>query len=100
MKKQEDSINELISIRNTRLVSILVLYLIIILVLNLVLWSRFVEDAKKSLWITRCMLMIVPLEVIFNIQKIKDFVITTSKNTMDAPIIENSYIYIYIYINI
>ncbi len=44
-----------------------------------VVWSRFVESMRLSLWVTKSMLAIIPIEVIEKVKVIKDFLMTTSQ---------------------
>lgn len=42
-------------------------------------WNLFVETTRTSLWVTKCMLGIIPIKVILEVKNIKDFLVSSSK---------------------
>ena len=65
--------------------SILILftaYLVILSVLYFFVWTMFVEHTRNSLWVTKCMLGIIPVNTILEVKNIKDFLINSSKGLM------------------
>ncbi len=59
-------------------------YIVILFLLYFILWNKFMESTRHSLWVTKSMLAIIPLEIIQKVPKIKDFLLASSKNTLSA----------------
>ena len=59
-------------------------YIVILFLLYFILWTKFMEATRHSLWVTKSMLAIIPLEIIQKVPKIKDFLLASSKNTLSA----------------
>jgi hypothetical protein len=59
-------------------------YIVILFLLYFILWSKFLEATRHSLWVTKSMLAIIPLEIIQKVPKIKDFLLASSKNSLSA----------------
>jgi len=59
-------------------------YIVILFLLYFILWNKFIESTRHSLWVTKSMLAIIPLEIIQKVPKIKDFLLASSKNTLSA----------------
>ena len=54
------------------------IYVVLLFILYFLIWNKFLEMTKYSLWVTKSMLSIIPLEIIEKVQKIKDFLLSTS----------------------
>jgi hypothetical protein len=59
-------------------------YIVVLFLLYFILWNKFIEATRHSLWVTKSMLAIIPLEIIQKVPKIKDFLLASSKNTLSA----------------
>lgn len=59
-------------------------YIVVLFLLYFILWNKFIESTRHSLWVTKSMLAIIPLEIIQKVPKIKDFLLASSKNTLSA----------------
>eukprot|EP00826_Nyctotherus_ovalis_P061202 TRINITY_DN8686_c0_g1_i8.p1 TRINITY_DN8686_c0_g1~~TRINITY_DN8686_c0_g1_i8.p1 ORF type:complete len:524 (-),score=96.80 TRINITY_DN8686_c0_g1_i8:141-1667(-) len=61
---------------------ILVLFIVLVAgvaLIYLIAWNLFVETTRTSLWVTKCMLGIIPIKVILEVKSIKDFLASSSK---------------------
>ena len=54
-------------------------YIVILFLLYFILWHKFIENTRHSLWVTKSMLSIIPLEIIKNVPKIRDFLMASQK---------------------
>ncbi len=61
-----------------------VVYMVLLVVLYYFMWGKFVESMRLSLWVTKSMLAIIPLEVIEKVKDIKEFLMTTSKSALSS----------------
>ncbi len=59
-------------------------FLAVIVVMYLVFWGRLVEKMRRSLWITKGMLAILPLNIIEKVQEIKQFLMQASQSAVSA----------------
>mmetsp|Transcript_2156 Transcript_2156/g.2058 ORF Transcript_2156/g.2058 Transcript_2156/m.2058 type:complete len:133 (+) Transcript_2156:787-1185(+) len=59
-------------------------YIVVLCLLYFILWSKFIEATRHSLWVTKSMLAIIPLEIIQKVPKIREFLLASSKNTLSA----------------
>ena len=59
---------------------IFIIYIFLLFFLYFCVWHIFVESTRKSQWITKSMLLIIPAETILEVEKIKDFLIHSSKS--------------------
>ena len=59
-------------------------YIVILFLLYFILWNKFMETTRHSLWVTKSMLAIIPLDIIQKVPKIKDFLLASSKTTFSA----------------
>jgi hypothetical protein len=59
-------------------------YIVILFLLYFILWNKFMEVTRHSLWVTKSMLAIIPLDIIQKVPKIKDFLLASSKTTLSA----------------
>lgn len=59
-------------------------YIVLLFLMYFILWNKFIEATRHSLWVTKSMLAIIPLEIIQKVPKIKDFLLASSKNTLSA----------------
>ena len=59
-------------------------YIVFLFVLYFILWRRFIESTRHSLWVTKSMLSIIPLDIIQKVDKIKNFLLNSSKAQMSA----------------
>jgi hypothetical protein len=50
-------------------------YIVCLFLLYFILWNKFIESTRHSLWVTKSMLAIIPLEIIQKVPKIKDFLL-------------------------
>ena len=78
------SINVQFSNRYKEVVSTFTVYLLLLVLMYFVLWGRFVESMRHSLWVTKSMLAILPLEVIEKVKVIKEFLMSTSRSAMES----------------
>lgn len=78
------SINVQFSNRYKEVVITFTVYLLLLVLMYFVLWGRFVESMRHSLWVTKSMLAILPLEVIEKVKVIKDFLMSTSRSAMES----------------
>jgi len=53
--------------------ALFIIFMIVMLVAYLVLWTPFVNRLNKEIWRTKSMLTIIPIEVIIKIPKIQQF---------------------------
>ncbi len=60
------------------------IYIVLLVGLYFILWTRFIEATRHSLWVTKSMLAIIPLEIIQKVPKIKDFLLASSKTAISA----------------
>lgn len=61
-----------------------VVYIVVLFLLYFILWNKFMETTRHSLWVTKSMLAIIPLDIIQKVPKIKDFLLASSKTTLSA----------------
>ncbi len=61
---------------------IFIMYLVALFLLYFFVWTLFVESTRNSLWVTKCMLGIIPVNTILEVKNIKDFLINSSKGLM------------------
>ena len=59
-------------------------YIVILFALYFVVWKKFIDQTRHSVWVTKCMLAIIPLEIIEKVPKIKEFLLTSSRNALSA----------------
>jgi len=59
-------------------------YIVILFLLYFILWNKFMETTRHSLWVTKSMLAIIPLDIIQKVPKIRDFLLASSKTTFSA----------------
>ena len=57
-----------------------VCYLLTLAILYFFLWSIFIESTRHSLWVTKSMLAIIPVNTIQEVRSIKEFLIQTSQS--------------------
>lgn len=84
MTRLNDSIAIQFEKRNQEVTIVFAFYLVLLFLMFFILWSKFVESMRHSLWVTKSMLAIVPLEVIEKVKLIKDFLMSTSRVSMRA----------------
>ena len=84
MDTQSDSINIQFDNRNREVIILFIIYLALLFLMFFVLWGRFVESMRHSLWVTKSMLAIIPLEVIEKVKVIKDFLMSTSRAALNS----------------
>ena len=82
MQKQNDSITVQFDNRNKEIVILFAIYLFLLIMMYFIIWGRFVESTRHSLWVTKSMLAIVPIEIIEKVKPIKDFLMATSRAAM------------------
>ena len=75
---QNQSITVQFNNRNKEIVAIFSVYLTLLIISYFIVWGRFVESMRHSLWVTKSMLAIIPIEVIEKVKVIKDFLMQTS----------------------
>lgn len=59
-------------------------YIVILFLLYFILWNKFMETTRHSLWVTKSMLAIIPLDIIQKVPMIKDFLLASSRTTYSA----------------
>ena len=84
MERLNESITVQFDNRNTNLTILCGVYIVVLLLMYYFLWCKFVESMRLSLWVTKSMLAIIPLEVIEKVKDIKDFLMATSKSAMSS----------------
>ena len=76
--KQNSSINVQFNNRNKEIIALFSVYIALLVIMYVFVWNRFVESMRLSLWVTKSMLAIIPMEVIEKVKVIKDFLFQTS----------------------
>lgn len=84
IERLNDSINVQFDNRNQEMSIVFAFYLIFLVLLFFLLWGKFVESMRHSLWVTKSMLAIIPLEVIEKVKAIKDFLMSTSRAAINS----------------
>src|SRR3569833_2211964 len=84
MNNLNQSILASFSTRNKEITILFALYLLILLLMYFILCGKFVESMRHSLWITKSMLAIIPLEVIGKVKTIKDFLMAISRAAISS----------------
>jgi len=56
-----------------------VVFVVVICLIYLIVWRLFEEAMRNSLWVTKCMLGIIPINIVLEVNSIKDFLINSSK---------------------
>mmetsp|Transcript_9240 Transcript_9240/g.7019 ORF Transcript_9240/g.7019 Transcript_9240/m.7019 type:complete len:89 (+) Transcript_9240:671-937(+) len=83
-----DALNSSIEVqfhnRNTEITVLFAMYLVLLVLMYFVLWGKFVESMRHSLWVTKQMLSIIPLEVIEKVKAIKFFLMAISRSALSA----------------
>lgn len=59
-----------------------IVFAVFLLLYYVSLWTLFVESTRNSLWVTKCMLGIIPVKTILEVQNIKNFLVDSSKGLM------------------
>ena len=59
-----------------------VVFVVFLAIYYVVLWRLFVESTRNSLWVTKCMLGIIPVQTLVNVPNIKNFLVDSSKGLM------------------
>jgi hypothetical protein len=78
----ESSINIAFSNENKLLLGIFVCFIGIVILLFMVVWRAFIFSTRKSLFMTKTMIAIIPPEVIYQNRKIREYVIKSSKQVV------------------
>jgi hypothetical protein len=84
MDKLQQSILVSFENRNKEITILFAFYVFIMIVLYFLIWGRFVESMRHSLWVTKSMLAIIPLEVIEKVKAIKEFLMAISRAAMNS----------------
>jgi len=84
LSKLDDSIFYNFNNKNENDTILFSLYIVFLFILYFLLWRKFIESTRHSLWVTKSMLAIIPLEIIQKVPKIKEFLLQSSKATMSA----------------
>lgn len=84
MQKLNDSITVQFNNRYREVTILFAFYLFLLFLMYFVLWGRFVESMRHSLWVTKSMLAIIPLEIIEKVKVIKDFLYATSRSAISS----------------
>jgi hypothetical protein len=79
LDRQNESIGVQFENRNKEIVASFSVYLSLLVLSYFIVWGRFVESMRMSLWVTKSMLAIIPIEVIEKVKVIKDFLMATSQ---------------------
>ena len=69
-------------VENRSLLIAFILFIVGILLIYAFVWREFVESTRVSLWVTKCMLGIIPINMILDVKNIKDFLTSSSKGLM------------------
>ena len=64
----------------TLLLTFLIIYLVFMAILYIFIWRIFVESTRHSLWVTKSMLSIIPVNTIQEVKSIKEFLMKTSQS--------------------
>ena len=59
-------------------------YIVMLFLLYFIIWRKFLERTRHSLFVTKSMLAIIPLDIIQKVPKIKDFLLASSKTTLSS----------------
>mmetsp|Transcript_15261 Transcript_15261/g.14822 ORF Transcript_15261/g.14822 Transcript_15261/m.14822 type:complete len:88 (-) Transcript_15261:28-291(-) len=70
--------------RNKEITILFTVYLFLLLIMYFILWGKFVESMRNSLWVTKQMLSIIPLEVIEKVNSIKSFLMAISRAALNS----------------
>ncbi len=70
--------------RNKEIIALFSVYIALLVIMYVFVWNRFVESMRLSLWVTKSMLAIIPMEVIEKVKVIKDFLFQTSQASVRA----------------
>jgi len=81
-KGLRDSIRVLFRFEKGLLTGLFCVYLLMVVVIFIGFVKVFVENTKDSLWVTKSLLGVIPTEIILQVNKIKHFLMVTSKSTM------------------
>lgn len=65
------SINSYSSSEVSRRIILFIIYLIAIVLSYVIIWRRFVINLSKDIWQTKCMLTLIPVEIIDNIKNVQ-----------------------------
>jgi PAS domain S-box-containing protein len=78
----DQSIDRKFSSENSFILIIFIAFLIILCFLYFFIWNLFVESTRRSLWVTKSMLAIIPVEIILTVNKIREFLVNSSKSVI------------------
>jgi len=73
-------LDEKFNSENSLILGLFIGYLFILAILFFFVWALFVESTRHSLWVTKSMLAIIPVNTIQEVKSIKDFLIQTSQS--------------------
>jgi hypothetical protein len=76
--KLNDSIRYNFNQRDSQDTILFACYIVILFMLYFIIWKKFMETTRHSLWVTKSMLAIIPLDIIQKVPKIKDFLLASS----------------------
>ena len=79
--KLNDSIRYNFNQRDSQDTILFACYIVILFMLYFIIWKKFMETTRHSLWVTKSMLAIIPLDIIQKVPKIKDFLLASSKSS-------------------
>eukprot|EP00826_Nyctotherus_ovalis_P007773 TRINITY_DN11985_c0_g1_i3.p1 TRINITY_DN11985_c0_g1~~TRINITY_DN11985_c0_g1_i3.p1 ORF type:complete len:241 (-),score=60.88 TRINITY_DN11985_c0_g1_i3:87-809(-) len=79
LKKLNADVVEKFEVEDRNLLIAFIMYIVGNLILYFVVWNIFVESTRTSLWITKCMLGIIPIKIISDTKNILDFLTNSSK---------------------
>jgi hypothetical protein len=78
----ENSIDSSFNSENMLLVIVFIVFIAVVILVFMVLWRAFIFTTRKSLFMTKTMVAIIPPEVIFQTRKIRDYVLKSSRQVV------------------
>ncbi|MDR3549596.1 MAG: hypothetical protein P4M11_15230 [Candidatus Pacebacteria bacterium] len=76
----DDGLEHKFTVENELLLILFICYLIAMAIMYFFLWSIFIESTRHSLWVTKSMLAIIPVNTIQEVRSIKEFLMQTSQS--------------------
>jgi len=71
--KLEDNLEKRFAKESKLMLILFTCYLVMLVLIYFVVWRIFVESIRRSLWITKCMLAMIPISTMLEVRKITNF---------------------------
>ena len=55
-------------------------FIVIVVLIYVIAWSKFMDSIRDSIWVTKCMLAIIPVNIMIKVPNIKNFLMNSSKS--------------------